>query len=112
MHEILVELEFTSERARMSVVARAPDGTIRLFTKGSDAVRLPCVPRAVAQLTPLSPKRAPMVPSASSHGGSDVAVALFEGVMLTQRILLERDALHRTVLQTATPGEQLLGSPS
>ena len=39
MHEILVELEFTSDRARMSVVARAPDGTIRLLTKGSDAVR-------------------------------------------------------------------------
>jgi Cation transport ATPase (P-type) len=38
MHKILVELEFTSDRARMSVVARAPDSTIRLFTKGSDAV--------------------------------------------------------------------------
>lgn len=35
---MLVELEFSSDRARMSVVARAPDGTIRLFTKGSDAV--------------------------------------------------------------------------
>ena len=34
-----MELEFTSDRARMSVVARAPDGTIRLLTKGSDAVR-------------------------------------------------------------------------
>lgn len=40
-HEVLVELEFTSERARMSVVARAPDGTIRLLCKGSDAVMLP-----------------------------------------------------------------------
>ncbi len=40
-HEILVELEFSSDRARMSVVARAPDGTIRLLTKGSDAVMLP-----------------------------------------------------------------------
>jgi Cation transport ATPase (P-type) len=42
-HTILNTLDFTSERARMSVVAHAPDGTIRLFTKGSDAVMLPRV---------------------------------------------------------------------
>ena len=32
-HEILVELPFSSERARMSVVTRAPDGTLRLLCK-------------------------------------------------------------------------------
>ena len=37
----MVELEFTSERARASVVFQAPDGTIRLMCKGSDAVMLP-----------------------------------------------------------------------
>ena len=37
---MLVELEFTSERARSSVVTRSPDGTLRLFCKGSDAVML------------------------------------------------------------------------
>eukprot|EP00884_Botryococcus_braunii_P012317 jgi/Botrbrau1/21086/Bobra.0144s0084.1 len=40
VYEVLNVLEFTSERARMSVVARAPDGTIRLYTKGSDAMML------------------------------------------------------------------------
>mmetsp|Transcript_7573 Transcript_7573/g.22355 ORF Transcript_7573/g.22355 Transcript_7573/m.22355 type:complete len:1298 (+) Transcript_7573:304-4197(+) len=40
-HDVLVELEFSSDRARMSVVARSPDGTIRLLCKGSDAVMLP-----------------------------------------------------------------------
>jgi phospholipid-transporting ATPase len=34
--EILNVLEYSSARARMSVIARAPDGTIRLFCKGSD----------------------------------------------------------------------------
>ena len=41
VHRVLVELEFTSERARASVVFQAPDGTIRLMCKGSDAVMLP-----------------------------------------------------------------------
>ena len=45
-----MELEFTSERARMSVVARAPDGTIRLLTKGSDAVRFSLCTQAPAQI--------------------------------------------------------------
>ena len=40
-HDLLNVLDFTSERARMSVVTRAPDGTIRLHTKGSDAALLP-----------------------------------------------------------------------
>ena len=36
-----MELEFTSERAQSSTVTRAPDGTLRLFCKGSDAAMLP-----------------------------------------------------------------------
>eukprot|EP00191_Tetraselmis_sp_GSL018_P012504 CAMPEP_0177598192 /NCGR_PEP_ID=MMETSP0419_2-20121207/12185_1 /TAXON_ID=582737 /ORGANISM="Tetraselmis sp., Strain GSL018" /LENGTH=1412 /DNA_ID=CAMNT_0019090555 /DNA_START=264 /DNA_END=4502 /DNA_ORIENTATION=- len=39
-YEILNVLEFTSDRRRMSVIARSPDGTIRLFTKGADATIL------------------------------------------------------------------------
>ena len=35
--EVLAVLEYSSARARMSVVARAPDGTVRLFCKGADA---------------------------------------------------------------------------
>lgn len=34
--DILNVLEFTSERKRMSVIARANDGTIRLYCKGAD----------------------------------------------------------------------------
>ena len=41
VHDLLNVLEFSSERARMSVIARAPDGTIRLYAKGSDAALLP-----------------------------------------------------------------------
>lgn len=41
VHELLNSLEFTSERARMSVITRSPDGTIRLHAKGSDAALLP-----------------------------------------------------------------------
>lgn len=37
---MLTTLDFTSERARMSVVARTPDGTLRLFCKGSDQALL------------------------------------------------------------------------
>jgi magnesium-transporting ATPase (P-type) len=40
-HDLLNVLDFTSDRARMSVVTRAPDGTIRLHCKGSDAALLP-----------------------------------------------------------------------
>lgn len=38
--EILHVIEFTSERKRMSVVARCPDGKTRVFTKGADSVIL------------------------------------------------------------------------
>jgi magnesium-transporting ATPase (P-type) len=34
--DLLNVIEFSSERKRMSVVARCPDGTIRLFCKGAD----------------------------------------------------------------------------
>eukprot|EP00172_Hildenbrandia_rubra_P002516 Plantae.Rhodophyta-Hildenbrandia_rubra.ctg3400.p1 GENE.Plantae.Rhodophyta-Hildenbrandia_rubra.ctg3400~~Plantae.Rhodophyta-Hildenbrandia_rubra.ctg3400.p1 ORF type:complete len:1183 (+),score=168.28 Plantae.Rhodophyta-Hildenbrandia_rubra.ctg3400:1027-4575(+) len=36
----LAELEFSSERKRMSVIFRCPDGRIRMFTKGADSVML------------------------------------------------------------------------
>ncbi|KAL6774620.1 hypothetical protein ACKKBG_A25695 [Auxenochlorella protothecoides x Auxenochlorella symbiontica] len=36
-YEVLNILEYSSDRGCMSVIARAPDGTIRLFCKGSDA---------------------------------------------------------------------------
>ena len=39
-YEILNVMEFSSARGRMSVIARAPDGAIRLYCKGSDAVIL------------------------------------------------------------------------
>ena len=38
--EVLNVLDFTSERARMSIIVRAPDGTIRLHCKGSDSALL------------------------------------------------------------------------
>ncbi|KAK9810005.1 hypothetical protein WJX72_003251 [[Myrmecia] bisecta] len=38
--EVLNVMEFSSDRGRMSVIARAKDGTIRLFCKGSDAKML------------------------------------------------------------------------
>lgn len=38
--EILNVLEFSSDRKRMSVIARAADGTLRLFCKGADNVML------------------------------------------------------------------------
>ncbi|XP_063230598.1 probable phospholipid-transporting ATPase IA isoform X2 [Bacillus rossius redtenbacheri] len=37
-YEILHVLEFTSARKRMSVIARTPDGTIKLYCKGADTV--------------------------------------------------------------------------
>lgn len=41
VHEVLNVLDFTSDRARMSIIVRAPDGTIRLHCKGSDAALMP-----------------------------------------------------------------------
>ena len=38
--QVLNVLDFTSERARMSIIVRAPDGTIRLHCKGSDSALL------------------------------------------------------------------------
>ena len=45
-HELLNLMDFTSERARMSVITRAPDGTIRLFCKGADGKAWPRAARA------------------------------------------------------------------
>ncbi|QDZ20134.1 phospholipid-translocating P-type ATPase [Chloropicon primus] len=41
--EVLNVLEFTSERRKMSVVARGPDGVIRLFCKGADSAIMSCL---------------------------------------------------------------------
>ena len=41
--EVLNMMEFSSERGRMSVIARSPDGTIRLFAKGADSKMLSIV---------------------------------------------------------------------
>ena len=35
--DVLNMMEFSSERGRMSVIARSPDGTIRLYAKGADS---------------------------------------------------------------------------
>ena len=37
-YEILNVLEFTSDRKRMSVIARTPTGKIKLYCKGADTV--------------------------------------------------------------------------
>jgi magnesium-transporting ATPase (P-type) len=37
-YELLCEMEFTSDRRRMSVIIRAPDGTIKAYTKGADSM--------------------------------------------------------------------------
>lgn len=47
--QILNVMEFSSDRGRMSVIVRAPDGTIRLLVKGSDA-------KMLALLRPDTPK--------------------------------------------------------
>lgn len=39
-HTILNVLEFSSDRKRMSVIAQAPQGTIRLYCKGADSTIL------------------------------------------------------------------------
>ena len=45
-YEVLNVLEYSSARARMSVIVRGPDGGIQMFCKGADAkVGDPDVPR-------------------------------------------------------------------
>ena len=39
-YETLYVMEFSSERQRMSVIVRCPDGTIKLFCKGADVMML------------------------------------------------------------------------
>lgn len=41
VYEVLATLEFNSDRKRMSVVVRAPDGQLWLWTKGADSVMFP-----------------------------------------------------------------------
>ncbi|PRP86622.1 hypothetical protein PROFUN_05101 [Planoprotostelium fungivorum] len=45
-YEILSMIEFNSNRKRMSVVARCPDGKIRLYCKGADSVIIPRLSQA------------------------------------------------------------------
>jgi magnesium-transporting ATPase (P-type) len=40
VYDVLAVLEFNSDRKRMSLVLRDPQGTIRLVTKGADSVML------------------------------------------------------------------------
>lgn len=47
--QVLNVMEFSSERGRMSVIVRSPDGSIRLLVKGSDA-------KMLALLRPDTPK--------------------------------------------------------
>lgn len=37
-HELLETIEFDSTRKRMSVISRDPDGKVRIYTKGADAI--------------------------------------------------------------------------
>lgn len=46
--QVLNIMDFTSDRGRMSVIARCPDGTIRLFCKGADT-------KVLAIVTPATP---------------------------------------------------------
>jgi phospholipid-translocating ATPase len=39
-YEVLNVLPFTSERARMSIIVRNPEGSIVLYSKGADSVML------------------------------------------------------------------------
>ena len=39
--DVLHEIEFSSKRARMSVIARHPDGSYRIYSKGADSKMLP-----------------------------------------------------------------------
>ena len=41
--EQLALLDFTAKRKRMSVVVRAPDGRILIYTKGADSVMAVCL---------------------------------------------------------------------
>ncbi|EFN58106.1 hypothetical protein CHLNCDRAFT_20630, partial [Chlorella variabilis] len=48
-YEVLNVMEYSSDRGCMSVVARAPDGTIRLYCKGSDAKVMKKIPGTLLQ---------------------------------------------------------------
>jgi magnesium-transporting ATPase (P-type) len=47
--ETLEVMEFSSERQRMSVIVRCPDGTIKLFCKGADAMMLKRVKKTTSE---------------------------------------------------------------
>jgi phospholipid-translocating ATPase len=39
-YELLCSMEFTSDRKRMSVIVKLPDGKLKLYSKGADSVML------------------------------------------------------------------------
>ncbi|CAN8066886.1 unnamed protein product [Agarophyton chilense] len=40
-YSVLAELEFNSDRKRMSMILKCPDGKIRMYTKGADTIMIP-----------------------------------------------------------------------
>lgn len=44
-YTVLAELEFNSDRKRMSMVLRCPDGRVRMYTKGADTIMLTLLER-------------------------------------------------------------------
>ncbi|KXZ52548.1 hypothetical protein GPECTOR_9g592 [Gonium pectorale] len=48
-YDVLAVLEFNSDRKRMSLIARCPDGKVRLFCKGADTM-------IMARITPTHPR--------------------------------------------------------
>lgn len=44
-YTVLAELEFNSDRKRMSMVLRCPDGKVRMYTKGADTIMLTLLER-------------------------------------------------------------------
>lgn len=47
-YKLLAKLDFTSERKRMSIVLRCPDGLVRIFTKGADMVMVNLLVRSTS----------------------------------------------------------------
>ena len=66
--QILNIMDFTSDRGRMSVIARCPDGTIRLFCKGADTKVLAIVtPATQHQLLEATNKNMHLFATQASH---------------------------------------------
>jgi magnesium-transporting ATPase (P-type) len=48
VYQVLHEIGFSSERARMSVVVRHPDGTYRVYAKGADSKMNPLLSKSTS----------------------------------------------------------------